>query len=429
MKTPHDGDSPNAAVQRRGVRGLETDWADDPLLVWASASPGTARARGTGSADPVRGLLRSHRRLCESAVDPLEIAAGLETHGLTDRTAASFRHRDVFSLAEELYARTPREGDTHWRGERPTEATDRRVRGAVVRRWLLWLLPGALCGLTWAALGLLDAASGQTRLGAGALGACVVALAVAGCLRGIGLPVWGTVAGCWLVSGALWGEDMVRGAVAGGPDRAPGAVEWSVPLGLAFGVAVGLGCAHWFATRARSRLVTSRGLAEFATSVRQLLAWSVGLFLTLLTALWLAAHLLLTVLDGGRASAPSDGRGGATDVAARSATVAALVALGLLFFVALLLAAHGFPRAATAALAGAAVLEILALASVFAGRLPWLSWSARPVELLVTHAGEAAVPAVICAGAAVVSLGAATRLLAGASAHGRPWTAGVPRRT
>ncbi|HET6357180.1 MAG TPA: hypothetical protein VFG16_23715, partial [Streptomyces sp.] len=61
-----------------------------------------------GPADPVKALMHRHRELCERAVDPLEIAAGLEAHGITDRTAARFRHRDVFSLAEELYARVPR---------------------------------------------------------------------------------------------------------------------------------------------------------------------------------------------------------------------------------------------------------------------------------------------------------------------------------
>ncbi|NEC23951.1 hypothetical protein G3I50_37750, partial [Streptomyces parvus] len=60
-----------------------------------------------GPADPVKTLLHDHRDLCERAVDPLEIAAGLEAHGLTDRTAARYRHRDVFALAEELYARMP----------------------------------------------------------------------------------------------------------------------------------------------------------------------------------------------------------------------------------------------------------------------------------------------------------------------------------
>ncbi|NED15731.1 hypothetical protein G3I33_30205, partial [Streptomyces sp. SID9124] len=33
-----------------------------------------------GTADPVRALMHRHRELCERAVDPLEIAAGLEAH-------------------------------------------------------------------------------------------------------------------------------------------------------------------------------------------------------------------------------------------------------------------------------------------------------------------------------------------------------------
>ena len=63
---------------------------------------GVDRAASTprrGAADPVKALMHRHRELCERAVDPLEIAAGLEAHGITDRTAARFRHRDVFSLA------------------------------------------------------------------------------------------------------------------------------------------------------------------------------------------------------------------------------------------------------------------------------------------------------------------------------------------
>ncbi|NEE17804.1 hypothetical protein G3M58_66500, partial [Streptomyces sp. SID7499] len=60
--------------------------------------PGATARRGP--ADPVKSLLHHHRDLCERAVDPLEIAAGLEAHGLTDRTAARYRHRDVFALAE-----------------------------------------------------------------------------------------------------------------------------------------------------------------------------------------------------------------------------------------------------------------------------------------------------------------------------------------
>nr|WP_235094343.1 hypothetical protein [Streptomyces sp. A1-5] len=73
-----------------------------------TAAPPARPAPRHGPADPVKILMYRHRTLCERAVDPLEIAAGLEAHGVTDRAAARFRHRDVFSLAEELYARVPR---------------------------------------------------------------------------------------------------------------------------------------------------------------------------------------------------------------------------------------------------------------------------------------------------------------------------------
>ncbi|NEC37926.1 hypothetical protein G3I66_32825, partial [Streptomyces rubrogriseus] len=87
----------------------------------------------------MKGLLHRHRELCERAVDPLEIAAGLEAHGVTDRTAARFRHRDVFSLAEEMYARVPRDGDTP---ARPEEGPAPRPVGPRAAGFVLALLPG-----------------------------------------------------------------------------------------------------------------------------------------------------------------------------------------------------------------------------------------------------------------------------------------------
>ncbi|MEU9007529.1 hypothetical protein AB0D15_37920, partial [Streptomyces sp. NPDC048551] len=58
-----------------------------------AAAPQAVRRRSGG--DPVKALLHRHRELCERAVDPLEIAAGLEAHGISDRTATRFRHRDA----------------------------------------------------------------------------------------------------------------------------------------------------------------------------------------------------------------------------------------------------------------------------------------------------------------------------------------------
>ncbi|MEY2275675.1 hypothetical protein AB8A24_42770, partial [Streptomyces sp. BF23-19] len=101
-----------------------------------SAPPRPPRRKAAG--DPVKALLHRHRELCERAVDPLEIAAGLEAHGITDRTAARFRHRDVFSLAEELYARSPHEAVT-------TAAPTLVPAGpAAFRGFGYALLPGAL---------------------------------------------------------------------------------------------------------------------------------------------------------------------------------------------------------------------------------------------------------------------------------------------
>lgn len=99
---------------------------------------GTGARRGAprkrGPADPVRALMHRHQRLCAEAVDPLEIVAGLEAQGVTDRVAAGFRHRDVFTLAEELYARVPRAGA-------PPAAGRTADRPAL----LLTLAPGAVC--------------------------------------------------------------------------------------------------------------------------------------------------------------------------------------------------------------------------------------------------------------------------------------------
>ncbi|MHC5909397.1 hypothetical protein ACVNF4_36900, partial [Streptomyces sp. S6] len=132
-----------------------------------------------GGVDPVKALMHRHRELCERAVDPLEIAAGLESHGLTDRAAARFRHRDVFSLAEEMYARVPREraGEEHATEQAPSKRPASSARSA----WtLLSLLPGALCAVTVAGLHHTSGTPRHAVLGAGAL---AVALALRAVLR------------------------------------------------------------------------------------------------------------------------------------------------------------------------------------------------------------------------------------------------------
>ncbi|MCW7942214.1 membrane protein [Streptomyces hygroscopicus] len=340
--------------------------------------------------------MHRHHDLCEQAVDPLEIAAALEVHGLTDRAAARFRHRDVFSLAEEMYARVPRDGD---RLPPPPNSS------APLREHWAWaafaLLPGVLCA---AAVMGLRSTEGSPRLAVAAVGALAVALALRMALgRGplrtparttpTGNPVWT----CWLLAYAVLGDGLLRAALEGGPDGPwPMATGSALALALAFGPAVW--CARLFATGARRRLAASRGLEEFASSVTPLLLGLIGLFLSFLGA--------LLALCGGLLGEP--------------APYAGTGSLGGLLLVARLLTAHGFGRTPAVVLGIAAAAEATALATVFAGRLPCCAFLATPVEALVDAGGANAVPALVCAPAALILLIHAIRTLTRASAHAHP---------
>lgn len=352
----------------------------------AGAGHGPARAGGTrrGPADPVKALLHRHRELCERAVDPLEIAAGLEAHGVTDRTAARFRHRDVFSLAEELYARVPRADDD----ERRRSAARAPGTGA---SWnagaaLSALVPGAVGALT--SVGL-TATDGPLRAAIGVVGAMAVAVALTTGPAAPGTRAWTA----FLLVYALFGDGLLVRLLAGGPEG-----TWPVDapplLGVALAAAPGAWCARLFAVRARRRLAGSRGLADFAAGTRPLLLGVVALHTAALTGL---VVLVDTVLGQGALS------GGA-------------VALGTLLFLARLLTAHGFPGAAAGLLAACAA-EALALASVLAGRVPGCAWLARPVEAATAAWGPAAVPTLACGASALALLAYATAVLVRASAH------------
>ncbi|MGV3648727.1 hypothetical protein ACK389_31610 [Streptomyces antibioticus] len=369
-------------------------------------APSPAAAR-RGAVDPVKALMHRHRDLCERAVDPLEIAAGLEAHGVTDRTAARFRHRDVFSLAEEMYARVPRDADPPARpapGTPPASPAPRRT-------WaLLTLLPGVLGAATITGLRLTH---GRTRLLLVTVGALAVVLALRAALRRGPLgPREGIRAGahrsgtwtCWLLVHAALGDGLLRAAVAGGPDDLPagtGGGAWPVALApvlaLLLSCAPAAWCAHLLSVRARRRLDTSHGLEEFAASVRPLL---LGTF-----ALYLCALAALTALCAAALGEP--------------AGYATTLTLGTLLLAARLLHAHGFPHAPAAALAGAAAAEALAVATVFAGRLPGCGFLAVPVDTLVSARGPSAVAALVCGTAALALLVPAARTLTRASAHAR----------
>jgi hypothetical protein len=361
--------------------------------------------------DPVRSLLHRHRDLCERAVDPLEIAAALEAQGITDRTAAGYRHRDVFSLAEELYARTPRADGTPAAPARPD--APRRGRGTGRARAagaaLFPLLPGGLCAAVLAAPALTGGLPAPARTAVAVAGTLLVLLSVRACLRGTALNRAAVLGSCWLVGYALAGDRLLAWALGGGAPAAVHPAERYVPLGLALAVAPAVWCARWFAARARLRLGASRSLEEFAARTRSLLAAAVALFATGLLAALAAAY---AAVDGVPPGMPPGGVTGPAGV-----RIAAAAALGILLFTALLLAAHGFPAAAAGGIAAACVPEAAALAAATASRWPGPAFPGRSVEALAAAWGPAAVPALACACAALALLVLAASSLAGASAH------------
>ncbi|MFI6336985.1 hypothetical protein [Streptomyces sp. NPDC050535] len=357
---------------------------------------GAARKSGSrrGGVDPVKALMHRHRELCERAVDPLEIAAGLEAHGVTDRTAARFRHRDVFSLAEELYARVPRDGEPVQRSVSPARPGERAV-------WaVLALLPGALCAATVTGLRLTE---GRPRLAIAVLGALAVALGLRIAFRRGPLNVThhmtsGTRAWtCWLIAYALLGDGLLRAGVEGGPDG-PWPLATAPVLALALACAPAAWCARLFAVRARRKLAASRGLEEFASSVKPLLLGVLGLFLCTLIG--------LLAVCGAALGEPVPYAGAA--------------ALGTLLLLARLLAARGFTHAPAVVLATAGVAEAISLATVFAGRLPGCAFLSVPVDTVVAAWGPGAVPALVCGAATLVLLIHSTRTLTRASAHALP---------
>ncbi|MEV7346203.1 hypothetical protein [Streptomyces sp. NPDC093544] len=347
-----------------------------------------------GAVDPVKALMHRHRELCERAVDPLEIAAGLETHGVTDRTAARFRHRDVFSLAEELYARVPRDGE-------PTQRSAPAGRSGVRADWAaLALLPGALCAAAVIGVRITE---GQPRMVVAAVGTLALALGLRVALRRGPLSVThhttsGTRAWtCWLIAYALLGDGLLSAGVEGGPDG-PWPLATAPVLALALACAPAAWCAHLFAVRAGRRLTASRGLEEFAASVQPLLLGVFGLFLCALGG--------LLALCGAALDEP--------------AAYAGAGALGALLLLARLLAARGFTHAPAVVLAAAGAVEATALATVFAGRLPGCAFLSVPVDTVVAAWGPGGVPALVCGAATLVLLIHSTRTLTRASAHALP---------
>ncbi|MDI3344206.1 hypothetical protein QKW45_10765 [Streptomyces sp. AJ-1] len=387
--------------------GSASGTGDSPAQ--GSGGPGTAAAPGAGG-DPVKALMHRHRELCARAVDPLEIAAALEAHGMTDRTAAHFRHRDVFSLAEEMYARVPRHSSDRSAPPASAHAVTEPVAGAaaagpsrLLTLVLLPALPGALCAGLLA--GLAQAPPGRARTLAVVAGVLAVLSAVQLCLRHgplrsprpAGVAV--RLATLWLLGYAVLGDGLLDAAVRGGPDRL-WPVDTATALGLALAMWPAVLCARLFTGGARRRLARSRGLGEFAAATRPLLLASLTCYLAALAG--------LLALAGAALGAPPP--------------LAGAGALGALLLLARLLLAHGHRATPTVALATAAGVELAVLCSVLASRLPGCGFLAVPAETLIEVCGAEAVPTLACAVAAFALLGRAVPALSRASAHTDPGT-------
>ena len=275
--------------------------------------PPTPTPRRRRTADPVKSVLHRHHDLITTSVDAWEIAAGLEARGLTDGDARRLRHRDLFGLADELFARVPRTVRPPHLAPAPA-ARERPGLGA--RDAVLHLLPGLATTLA-AALHLPGP----------------VALAV------LVLTAWPA-----LRTGPLRARPTGRGAAAGVcagvcallllalARCGPHPVGTSTLAALALTLPPAAYLARWFAVSARAQLAPSHGLADFADAVRPRLAAAMAAYAaTLLVA--------LAVLGTFRGSA-----------------------LGVLLFAARLLAVHGGTRTAAWGLAAAGAAWTTALA-------------------------------------------------------------------
>ncbi|WP_412539596.1 hypothetical protein R8Z50_27655 [Longispora sp. K20-0274] len=90
--------------------------------------------------DPVDALATKVSDRCGLAIDPLQIAAMLESDGMTDRMAGDdYGYKDVFALAEDIYRRIPHRGP----GE-PLPRPDRIQALRELSHGLLYTLPSAV---------------------------------------------------------------------------------------------------------------------------------------------------------------------------------------------------------------------------------------------------------------------------------------------
>jgi hypothetical protein len=128
LRQPPAGDGPQ--------NGAAAEQDPSALMLQRHTVAGAGRAPAPRT---VRGLCEQFAVICESAVDPLEIASALEFEGLGDQAVkARFGFPDVFGLAEHMYwvvLRRPAEPE-----EQPDPWQASRMRPAL--HSLLYALPG-----------------------------------------------------------------------------------------------------------------------------------------------------------------------------------------------------------------------------------------------------------------------------------------------
>ena len=246
-----------------------------------SLRSGAAVSADRATADPVHDLLVRHLALCETAVHPLEIAAELEAAGMGPGTAGRYRHSDVFSLAEELYARVPRRPEAH--AAPPPESPWRRRAGPALLTAVLYLLP---CAGLW-----LARRTGGAGRGVGVDLTVVVlfALVAAGTAGGAGLP-GGPPHGAARSFGARFGYAVGVAAVLG--LCVTGGTDPAVATALACGLGAADWCARWFRHIGWGHLGAARSRTAFRERMRPVLPVAVALFLTALSLLTFAALTL-----------------------------------------------------------------------------------------------------------------------------------------
>ncbi|MGH3715190.1 MAG: hypothetical protein ACRDT4_17260, partial [Micromonosporaceae bacterium] len=110
------------------------------------------------STDPVTALAERVQPACRAAVDALQVAAVLESDGLTDRAAAEeYGYEDVFALAEEVFSRMP----ARFADDEPVRRSRRSRTLRELSHGALYVLPSAAFPAAYALLGLRGLVTGM----------------------------------------------------------------------------------------------------------------------------------------------------------------------------------------------------------------------------------------------------------------------------